>query len=245
VVVTGSSKGIGRKIAESFGLLGAKVVLNGRDENTLKDVASHFEKLGIECYPVVANVRNKEGVDTIANQIFSKFKKINIWINNAGGNFIKESEAVTPNAWNTLIELNLTSTFFGCQAAFNIMKNQENGGVILNISSISGQMANPGKVAYSAAKAGVDSLTKSLALEWASYNIRMNAVSPGQVLSEGFQDVFLKNEQMYQERINKIPLGRFGNVEDVASMCLYLCSPIADYMTGAIITIDGGRTIYN
>lgn len=238
VFVTGGTAGIGYAIAQAFLQSGARTAINGRNEARLKQTAIKLGSKDNEgsMLALAGDVRNWEQVQAMVNQIVEQFGRIDILVNNAGGNFSTPLEEISPNGWHAVLDLNLTSVFYCSKACFPSFKKQ-NAGVIVNIASIAAFGAHPMKAHYGAAKAGVVALTMSMAYEWASYNVRVNCLAPGPILTiaSPFADAQLRTE------VEKpIPLRRVGQPEEVADACLFLASDAARYITGTTLRVDGG-----
>jgi NAD(P)-dependent dehydrogenase (short-subunit alcohol dehydrogenase family) len=234
-IVTGSSRGIGRAIAEGLARAGAAVVVNGRNPESVKTAAGAIpNSLG-----VVADVSKGPDVDELVKRTLDKFGRIDILINNAGiSPYFKPPETMKEAEWDEIIAVNLKSVFLCCEAVGRVMIPQKSGRII-NISSIGGQVALPRLLAYCAAKGAVDQITRVLAVEWARHNILVNSISPGWVdsdLTKGLRENTARREALTRQ----IPLGRLGRPEEIVGAAIYLCSDAASYVTGATLSIDGG-----
>jgi NAD(P)-dependent dehydrogenase (short-subunit alcohol dehydrogenase family) len=234
-LVTGGGSGIGFAIARGFLQSGGSVVINGRNEERLERARSALGELSSAVLPRAGDVRNWDFVQSMLQQTVDRFGRLDVLFNNAGGNFSARTEDLSPNGWRALIDTNLTSVFYCSKATFPIFK-QQGGGVIVNIGSLSAFVPNPYRVAYGAAKAGVRSLTQSLANEWAPYGIRVNCVAPGSTLTEGWK----YGAAAQQEAEQVIPLRRLGTPEEVAAVALFVASDSASYLTGETIRVEGG-----
>lgn len=238
-VVTGSGQGIGRAIAWALADAGADVVLNARRVHDLETTAAGVRGRGRRALMVDGDIRDFSEI--LAERTISEFGRIDIWVNNVGGSDDKNVRLLedTPDeTFRTQLDLNLTSAFQGCKAA---AKRMHEGGVIINISSGAGTRGSPFTGPYAAAKAGLINLTQTLALELAERGIRVNAVSPGPVITEAYREV-LGIEEKLDELVRTIPLGRAGTPDDIAAMVLFLCSPAASWITGEHHLVAGGRT---
>jgi len=238
-VVTGSGQGIGRGIAWALADAGADVVVNARRDADLQVTASGVGERGRRALIVQGDIRDfSEGV---AERTMAHFGRLDIWVNNVGGSAdktVRELIDTPDDVFRDQLELNLTSAFQGCKAAAQRMVD---GGVIINISSGAGTRGSPRTGPYAAAKAGLNNLTQTLALELASRRIRVNAVSPGPVPTEAFAEVLGVSDQM-EALARTIPLGRTGTPDDIAAAVLYLASPAASWVTGEHLLVAGGRT---
>ncbi len=237
-VVTGSGQGIGRAIAWALAELGCDVVLNARRLADLEVTAAGVEERDRRALIVDGDIRDFS--EAVADRAMAAFGRIDTWVNNVGGSDEKTTRALieTPDdIFRAQLELNLTSAFQGCKAAATRM---EPGSSIVNISSGAGTRGSPFTGPYAAAKAGMNNLTQTLALELAP-NIRVNGVAPGPVATEAFREV-LNAESDLDQIASTIPLGRMGTPEDIAGAVAYLASDAASWVTGQLILVAGGRT---
>ena len=237
-VVTGSGQGIGRGIAWALADAGANVVVNARRVADLETTAAGVRERGGEALIVAGDIRDLS--ETVAARAVDAFGRLDVWINNVGGSDEKDVRQLvdTPDAtFRSQVELNLTSAFQGCKAAATRMSA---GGAIVNITSGAGTRGSPNTGPYAAAKAGLINLTQTLALELAERGIRVNAVSPGPVITEAFREVLAVDD--IEALARTIPLGRTGKPDDIAAMVLLLCSPAGAWITGEHHLVAGGRT---
>jgi NAD(P)-dependent dehydrogenase (short-subunit alcohol dehydrogenase family) len=240
VLVTGGGTGIGRSIALSMAAYGAHVVLASRKLENLQAVAAQIEQQGPRALPVRTDIRRVEQVEALVQAALDTFGRIDILVNNAAGSFLAAARQITPNGWSTIIDTTLNGTFY-CSRAVGGHMIAQGGGKIINITATLHYKGSPGLVAPTAAKAGVDALTKTLALEWAKFNILVNAIAPGPITTEGSERQ-LWSHTTFHERVKQgVPLGRFGVAEDIANMAVYLASPAGNYITGATMVVDGGE----
>ena len=238
-VVTGSGQGIGRAIAWALADAGADVVINARRRGDCEETAAGAEARGQRALICDGDIRDFS--ETIAERTMAAFGRLDIWVNNVGGSNEKNVRLLvdTPDdVFRSQLELNLTSAFQGAKAAGNRMGD---GGVIINITSGAGTRGSPYTGPYAAAKAGMINLTQTLALELAERGIRVNAVSPGPVVTEAFREVLGVEDQL-DALARTIPLGRTGTPDDIAGAVLYLASPAASWVTGEHLLVAGGRT---
>jgi len=242
-IVTGASKGIGKAIATRFAREGASLVVASRSRDTLEKVAHEIKSAGGEALVVTVDVRNADSTDELVKKTVSHYGRLDLLVNNAGITMGGASEELSPEDWRTAMETDLFGVFFACQAAARVMIPQ-GGGNIINISSVNGILAAPRRAAYCSSKAGVNALTKVLAIEWADRNIRVNAIAPGYVRTELVQDVIDKGAISMEAILRRTPQHRIGEVEDIAGLAVYMASDESSYMTGSIVTIDGGWTAY-
>ena len=237
-VVTGSGQGIGRAIAWGLAEAGCDVVLNARRLADLEVTAAGVEERGRAALIADGDIRDFS--ETLADRTMERFGRLDIWVNNVGGSDEKTTRALidTPDEiFRAQLELNLTSAFQGCKAAATRMGP---GGAIVNISSGAGTRGSPMTGPYAAAKAGMNNLTQTLALELAP-DIRVNTVAPGPVATEAFEEV-LNTKGQLDEIATGIPLGRIGTPDDIAGAVLYLASDAASWVTGQLLLVAGGRT---
>jgi NAD(P)-dependent dehydrogenase (short-subunit alcohol dehydrogenase family) len=233
VIVTGGGRGVGRGISEGFLEAGAEVVICGR-----KTPESLPEHAGRRAHFVAADVREYE--QTLAVIVFAteRFGKLDVLVNNAGGSPAAAAATASPRFSEGVLRLNLIAPLLFAQQANAIMQNQPEGGVIVNIASVSGVRPSPGTAAYGAAKAGLLSLTQTLAIEWAP-KVRVNAVTAGMIETEQAHLFYGEGEARARVAAT-VPLGRLGTPRDVAGACLFLASPLAAYITGASLLVHGG-----
>lgn len=242
-IVTGASKGIGKAIATRFAREGASLVVASRSRDALEKVAHEIKSAGGEALVVTVDVRNADSIDELVKKTVSHYGRLDLLVNNAGITMGGASEKLSPEDWRTAMETDLFGVFFACQAAARVMIPQGSGNII-NISSVNGILAAPRRAAYCSSKAGVNALTKVLAIEWADRNIRVNAIAPGYVRTELVQDVIDKGAISMEAILRRTPQHRIGEVEDIAGLAVYMASDESSYMTGSIVTIDGGWTAY-
>ena len=238
-LVTGAGRGLGRTIAESLAACGAKIACIDINTDALKDAIESIRAAGGEAEPWACDVTNSQRVDEVVNEVVKKFGKLDILVNNAGITRDGLLMRMKDDQWDAVININLKGTFLFSRAATRpIMKSQR--GRIINIASVSGLMGNPGQANYSASKAGVIGLTRTISREVASRGVTVNAVAPGFIATE--MTAKLGDETLDLIR-KEIPLGRLGAPQDVADAVLFLASPAADFITGHVLTVDGGLTV--
>lgn len=238
-LVTGASRGIGRAIALALAAEGAKVAVNYASSSGAADaVVAEITAAGGEAIALGADVSQPDQVDNLIASVTNKWGQIDVLVNNAGITRDTLLLRMKLEDWQAVIDLNLTGVFLCCRAVSKIMLKQKSGRII-NITSVSGLMGNPGQANYSAAKAGVIGFTKTLAKEFASRGITVNAVAPGFIATDMTKD--LKGAE---EVLKFIPLGRFGQAEEVAGMVRFLAAdPAAAYITGQVMNVDGGMVM--
>jgi peroxisomal 2,4-dienoyl-CoA reductase len=252
-LITGGGSGIGRGIADLLASLGAHVVLASRKLERVEQAATEIRAAGGRAGGVAVDVREQERVQSMITEVQREHGRIDLLVNNAAGNFYAPSESLSANAWKSVIEIDLYGTFFCSQAVLPVMRAQ-GGGVIVNISMTLHYRGWPLMAHATAAKAGIDALTRTLALEWARDHVRVNAIAPGPIPTEGVRkafapppsadgviDVFAQERAMDDYAKKMIPLQRFGSPDDIANMVAFLASPAGAWITGAIMVVDGGE----
>jgi NAD(P)-dependent dehydrogenase (short-subunit alcohol dehydrogenase family) len=243
VIVTGSSRGIGRALALAFAKEGANLIVNDRTNLKAASMVVHeIEAMGRQALLIKADVTQRGEVSQMVQHTLEKFGRIDVLINNAGTVTISPAEEFTEEDWDRDLDTNLKGVFLCSQQVGKAMIKQRRGNII-NIASMLGKIAFPKHAAYCASKAGVIALTKVLAVEWAKYNIRVNAIAPGFIYTDMIKDMLAKGIRTKEEHesiIKKIPLGRLGNPDEIASLCVFLASEEAEYITGETVVIDGG-----
>jgi 3-oxoacyl-[acyl-carrier protein] reductase len=237
-IVTGASRGIGRAIALELASQGAKLVVNyASSSSAAEKVVAEIIAAGGEAISLQADVSQAEQVDILINSSLEKFKRIDVLVNNAGITRDSLLLRMKPEDWQAVINLNLTGVFLCTRAVSKILLKQKSGRII-NITSVAGQIGNPGQANYSAAKAGVIGLTKSVAKELASRGITVNAVAPGFIATD------MTNDLPADSILPHIPLGRYGQPEEIAGMVRFLAAdPAAAYITGQVFNVDGGMVM--
>jgi peroxisomal 2,4-dienoyl-CoA reductase len=236
--VTGGGTGITGGVARAFAEAGASVALVSRKMEHLEPAAAAINEKGGKAFAVTADVRNPEDVDKAIAATIEHFGKIDIIVNGAAGNFLVPAEELSPNGFGTVVDIDLKGTFNVCRAAFAQLKVQQ--GQILNISATLHYLGTPMQLHVSAAKAGVDALTRNLAVEWGRYGIRVNGVAPGPIAdTEGMKR--LVPEPVKEKLRRNIPLGRFGLIKDIENAAVFLCSDAAGFINGATLVVDGGQ----
>ncbi len=243
-VITGGGVGIGRSIALEFAKAGADVVICSRKIENLEPVTAEIKKLGRRSFCLAVDVREEEAVKGLVERTVTELGRLDIMVNNAGASFRAKPEDISPNGWNAVIGINLNGVFFGCKWAGKQMMAQ-GGGVIINVSSIAGVYGSSMMPHYGAAKAAVINFTRTLGMAWGRKNIRVNCVAPGPVETEGYMDVLTKQDpaaakKAYDGVANRVGMGRWGKVHEIAYPCIFLASDASAFMTGATIIVDGG-----
>ena len=242
-IITGASKGIGKGIAKRYSHEGAKVVITSRSMDLLSPIADEIRDKGGHALALPVDVKKPESIQAVVDMTVEEYGQLDIMVNNAGISMAHPSEDLSPQDWASAIETDLSGVFYGCQSAARQMMRQD-GGCIINNTSMYGLVAAPMRAAYCASKAGANMLTKVLAIEWADKNIRVNAIAPGYIRTELVQGIIDKGILDVAAIEKRTPKGRMGEVKDLMEIAVYLASDEASFMTGSIITIDGGWTAY-
>jgi NAD(P)-dependent dehydrogenase (short-subunit alcohol dehydrogenase family) len=241
-VVTGGNRGLGRAFAHALGEAGASIAIVARDEAASAAVVSELEAKGIRAHAFRAEISDRSAVVSAAEQITAEFGRVDILVNNAGTCIHRPALEVTGEEWRSVIDVNLTGVWNGCQV-FGALMVQAGGGVIVNVGSISGQIVNrpQWQPAYNASKAAVHQLTKSLAAEWAPHGVRVNAVAPGYVRTEMAP---VDRPEFAAHWIGDTPQQRAAEPEEIAPAVVFLASRASSFMTGSVLVIDGGYTVF-
>ena len=242
-LVTGGSSGIGLGIVRGFAELGATVAFIGRREDRLAEAREHLlrDLPSAELVTIAVDVRNHAAMREAVDGIVSRFGCLDILVNNAAGNFHCPTEQLSENGWRAVIDIDLNGTFNGCQAALAGLKASSHGGRIINITVPQALSGWPGSAHAASAKAGVLSLTRSLAVEWGGYGIRVNNVLPGPIAgTEGLKRLY-EDRGIADHEYERMAMGTFGLVDDIANACAFLASPGGDFVTGCDFMVDGGR----
>jgi 2,4-dienoyl-CoA reductase [(3E)-enoyl-CoA-producing], peroxisomal len=252
-LVTGGGTGIGLGISELLAALGAHVVVASRRPANHEAAVSAMRERGHAASSVALDVRDHAAVHAVVQELAHTHGRLDVLVNNAAGNFYAPSATLSPNAWRSVVEIDLYGTFYCSQAVHPVMKAQ-GGGRIISTSMTLHYRGWPLMAHATAAKAGVDALTRTLAMEWAPDRIRVNAIAPGPIPTEGVRKAFAPpadsgvpdlfaaaEERMAEYARTGIPLGRWGSPQDIANMVAFLASPAGDWITGAIFVVDGGE----
>ena len=239
-IVTGSARGLGLAMAERFGEEGARVVLSDIDAAALEEAQDKLTARGLEVSTRPADVTDEEAMAALVRHCADRWGTVDVMVNNAGITRDGVLRKMTTDDFRQVIEVHLLGGWLGTKMASLQMRAQGTGGSVINISSMSGKVGNPGQTNYSAAKAGLIGLTKAAAKEGARYRIRVNAIQPGFIRTAMTDHM---PQDVLNERIAEIPLGRIGEPLDVANTALFLASDLSSYLTGITIEVSGGRNI--
>lgn len=239
-VITGGGSGIGFGIAQELTRLGAKVVLASRKQEKLDKAVDQINNDGGEAFGIATDVRDPEQVDHLMDTTVEKTGRLDILVNAAAGLFMKKSEKMSVNGWDSVVGSVLNGSFYCSRAAGIKMIEAGNGGRILSVVASYAWTGGPGTVHSVSAKAGVLAMTRTLGAEWAHHGIRVNAISPGVTNTEAVKPM-LDNDEIGERMKAKIPVGRFGKVPEIAQAASYLLSPYADFVNGEVLVIDGGE----
>jgi len=236
--VTGGGTGITGGVARAFARHGAKIAITSRKEENLIAQKQFIEENGGKCLATAADVRDFDAIQAAIAKTVVQFGRIDIVVNGAAGNFLCAADQLSPNGFGTVVDIDTKGTFNVCRAAFESLK--ESKGQILNISATLHYLATPMQIHVSAAKAGVDAITRNLSVEWGPHGIRVNGIAPGPIEdTEGMKR--LLPEALKEKITKRIPLGRFGRIADIENAALFICSDAASYINGVTLVVDGGQ----
>ena len=240
-IVTGGGSGMGRAMALEFARLGAAVVVAGRRAEALEETIALVEDDGGVGHAKPTDVRDPEQVDALVADAVSRFGRVDVLVNNAAGNFVVHAEDLSPNGWRAVVGIVLDGGFLCSRAVGRRLIEQGEGGAILSVLASYAWTGGPGTVHSAAAKAGLLAMTRTLAVEWAPHGIRVNCVCPGPTDTEGAGAALWPTEEDRRRVSGTVPLGRLATVEEIAWWSTALCSRYAAYITGEVLTIDGGH----
>jgi len=241
-LIVGGSQGIGFAIAEGLAAAGARVVIANRNVDKGQKAAAALKEKGFQSAAVPADITDKSSIESLVSRVIADFKRIDILVNSAGAMVRKAAEDITEEDWDYVMNVNLKGLFFCCQLAGRQMIRQKKGRII-NISSLRSLKMAPNRSPHATSKGGVSNLTRALAYEWAKYNITVNAIAPGTIITEFNRKHFDEHPQDLADIVKSIPAGRPGRPSDCVSAALFLASDESDFVTGQVIFADGGTSI--
>jgi NAD(P)-dependent dehydrogenase (short-subunit alcohol dehydrogenase family) len=242
--ITGGSYGIGANLALGFTNAGATVAIVARGRSRADETADRIRAAGGKTLVLAGDVRSKADMQAAADAVVGAFGRIDILINNAGVAGAAPSEDLDEGEWDRIVDINLKGTFLCCQAFGRQMLRQKSGKIV-NVSSVAGLGAFPKRAAYGASKAAVIMLTKVLAVEWADRNVQVNAIAPGVIRTQLNEEMIARGNLDLAAINRRTPIGRRGETEDVLGAVVYLSSSASDYVTGAVLAVDGGWSAYS
>ena len=244
-IITGAGRGLGEFIAEAFAEAGANIVLCSRKIENCEEVARKLQSFGVRTLALKCDISNPQDVKEVVNQTLEQFGSVDILVNNSGATWAAPVEEMPLEAWKKVIDVNITGTFLMSQEVGKIMIKQHQGKII-NLSSIAGfGGTNPeymNTIGYNTSKGAINTFTKDLAVKWGEYNINVNAIAPGSFPTKMSTEMLEQSKDYF---ISNTPLKRFGSKEDLKGVAVFLASKASDFITGEIITVDGGVSAIN
>lgn len=242
VWVTGGGSGLGRSMAQAFANEGATVCVIGRRQEALDETAQLIAQNGGHAFGLTCDVRDPARVEQVVADIVARTGRLDVLVNNAAGNFVAPSEKLSPNGFKSVVDIVLNGTFHCTRYAFDALR--ESRGSILNIIATYAWSAEPGALHSACAKAGVLAMTRTLAAEWGQFGIRVNAIAPGPIHTEGTDKNLWSIADVEKYVVAQVPLGRLGSPEDVSRAALWLCSDDAAWVSGAALPVDGAHWLH-
>jgi|Deesub1362B_J571_1020462.scaffolds.fasta_scaffold02862_5 NAD(P)-dependent dehydrogenase (short-subunit alcohol dehydrogenase family) len=242
-IVTGGNQGIGFAIARGLAAAGAHVVIANRRASEGEKAAQRLRDEGLQATAIPTDVARVSSIRKLATRVLEEHPAIDVLVNNAGVIVRKPAEDFTEEEWDHILEINLKGLFFCCQVVGREMIRRRKGKII-NISSNVSEVAMEGRSVYAVSKAGVSHLTRALALEWAPYNVLVNAIGPGPTITDLNRNYFQEHPQDLEARIRSIPLARMGDPKDYVGAAVFLASEASNFITGQTLLVDGGSTIW-
>jgi NAD(P)-dependent dehydrogenase (short-subunit alcohol dehydrogenase family) len=239
--ITGGGTGLGRAMALRFAELGARVAVSGRREEPLVETVEEVRSGGDEAIFASCDVRDPDAVDSALKKVVGEFGDVDVLVNNAAGNFLCPSEELSPNGFAAVVGIVLHGTFHCTRAVGRHWIGTNRGGTVLSIATTYAATGSAFVLPSACAKAGVVALTRSLAVEWGRYGIRLNAIAPGPIPTTGAFSRLLPAEEIAERQRKKIPAGRFGTPEELAELAAFMVSEASDWMRGEVVTLDGGE----
>lgn len=238
-LITGSTRGLGFAYAQGLAQAGARVLLNGTRQQHMDTALEQLHQQGIDARGFLFDVADEAAIDAVFRQLDEQKIHVDIVINNAGIQFRKPMLELALSDWLRVLDVNLTSAFLVSRAAVKRMVERQRGGKIINIGSLTSEAARPTVAPYTAAKGGIKLLTKSMAAEWAPFNIQANGIGPGYILTD-MNEALVEDEAFNQWVCSSNPSGRWGKTEELVGTAIYLASSASDYVNGQMIYVDGG-----
>lgn len=243
VVVTGGGTGLGRAMALRCADLGADVTINGRRRGPLEETVADIEAAGGTAEGIQCNVRDPDAVQAFFEEAETRQGPVTRLVNNAAANFLAATEEISPNGFDAIVKTNLYGSFYCTQACGRRWLERETEGAVLSVATTYAETGSAYVVPSAMSKAGIVAMTRSLAAEWGTEGIRLNAVAPGPFPTEGAWDRLMPSADLEEQMRDRIPLGRFGNPEELADLACILLSDLASYMNGEVVTFDGGEAL--
>ncbi len=241
-LITGGGTGLGLAMARTFGALGARVAIASRSTEHVEPAAAELRDAGVDALPLVCDVRDPDQVEESVDRVVKHFGGIDSLVNNAAGNFLVRAEDLSVGGWKAVTRIVMDGSWFCSQAVYPHMKEKGSGN-ILNILATYATGAGTLTIHSAAAKAGVLAITRTLAVEWATAGIRVNAIAPGPVDTHGAGSRLWASDEARQSIADKVPMGRFGTEQEVSDSAAFLISDAASYITGTMLPVDGGLTL--
>ena len=239
-LITGGGTGIGRALAIAFAAHGANVAVVARREELLQETVALIEAAGGRATYRLLDIRDEEAVERVVEDLWTTFGRIDLLINNAGGNFLAPAANMRPKGFRSVIDINIVGTFLMSRAVGARMIDDGKGGRVINMSATNAERGSPMMVHSGASKAGINSMTETLAVEWGAAGITVNAILPGPVRTEGSDERLWTDPDLVSRLEGRIPLGRFARPEDITPLALFLASPGGAFITGSLLVVDGG-----
>ena len=239
-LITGGGTGIGRALAIAFAAHGANVAVVARREELLQETVALIEAAGGRATYRLLDIRDEEAVERVVEDLWTIFGRIDLLINNAGGNFLAPAANMRPKGFRSVIDINIVGTFLMSRAVGARMIDDGEGGRVINMSATNAERGSPMMVHSGASKAGINSMTETLAVEWGAAGITVNAILPGPVRTEGSDERLWTDPDLVSRLEGRIPLGRFARPEDITPLALFLASPGGAFITGSLLVVDGG-----
>jgi NAD(P)-dependent dehydrogenase (short-subunit alcohol dehydrogenase family) len=240
ILITGGGTGIGRELAIAFAKHGASVAVVARREEPLQETVRRVEEIGGQATYRLLDIRDEQAVEDTVDDLWRTLGRIDVLINNAGGNFLSPAANMRAKGFRSVIDINVVGTFLMSHAVGRRMIDDNKGGRIINMSATNAERGSPMMIHSGASKAGINSMTETLAVEWGAAGITVNAILPGPVRTEGSDERLWTDPELVSRLERRIPLGRFARPEDIAPLALFLASPGGAFITGALLVVDGG-----